>query len=181
MDKWNKNLITFQRGIIVSVILGTDDTILRGVEIYRVSRQIRVLVIRPGEEESRVLTRCDAEYPVGRDFHHHNRNRLRLQHGGVMDTQHRYRVDANHASGRTPKQRRKKVFITLVKHQSNRRRVGESHSKLRTGKCIEKKKKRRKLTHILRCQSTADGESVSWRFEVLRGPIRAHLVCPDGR
>ena len=61
-----------------------------------------------------------------------------------MDTQHRYRADANHASGRTPKQRPKKVFITLVKHQSNRRRVGASHSKLRTGKCIEKKKKKKK-------------------------------------
>jgi len=35
--------------------------------------------------------------------------------------------------------------MTLVKHQNNRRRVGASHSKLRTGKCIEKKKKKKKI------------------------------------
>ena len=60
--EWDGDLITFQRRIIVSIILGTDDAFLRGVEIRRVSWQIGVLVVRPSEEESCVLTRCDADF-----------------------------------------------------------------------------------------------------------------------
>lgn len=55
-----RNLVAFQRRIIISVILGTNDTFLRGVEIRRVSWQVGVLVVWSGEKESRVLTRCDA-------------------------------------------------------------------------------------------------------------------------
>ena len=128
-DKWNGNLITFQRRIVIAVILGANDTLLRGVKIRRVSWQIGEFVVRPGEEESCILTCCDADF---RDV---------------------------------------SLSIKTAKEMT-----GMSHSKLRTGECIEKKEKRRELTRRLLCQSTADCESVSWRFEVLRDPIRVHLV-----
>lgn len=67
-----RNLITFQRRIVITVILGTNDTFLRGIEIYRMSREIGEFVVGPGEEESCILTRCDARYPV--DPSHHNPN-----------------------------------------------------------------------------------------------------------
>jgi hypothetical protein len=60
-----QNLITLQRRILVSVILGANDTILWGIEFYRMSRQIGQLVVRSGEEEGRVLARRDAGYPRG--------------------------------------------------------------------------------------------------------------------
>lgn len=75
MGQMGRNLVAFQRGIVVSVILGANHTVLWSVEIRRVPGEIGELVVRPGEEEGRVLTRCDAGYPdrLGLTRHHQNR------------------------------------------------------------------------------------------------------------
>lgn len=57
------HLIALQGRIVISIILGTNDTILWVIELKRMSRQIGKLVIRSGEEEGRVLARRDAGYP----------------------------------------------------------------------------------------------------------------------
>ena len=141
-DKWEKktDLITLQRRIVISIILGTNDAVLRGIEIRRMSRQIGELVVWPGEEESRVLTGSDPGYPVGRNvFNPASTKQLQLHCG---EFQHATPIPWTPITDRAKHRRtnKEKIVVTLVKHQRNERRTVIPHSKLRTGECIEKKR-----------------------------------------
>ena len=110
-DKWEKktDLITLQRRIVISIILGTNDAVLRGIEICRMSRQIGELVVWPGEEESRVLTCSDPGYPVGRDVSIQHQQNSCNYIAGNSSTQRRYRGRQSQIVQNTGGQTRKRL------------------------------------------------------------------------
>jgi hypothetical protein len=90
--------------------------------------QIGVFVVRPGEEEGRVLSRCYAGDPAGWCL-------STPPSKEAVTVARRGRAEGHQTRNQI------KISVTLVEHQHHKGR-GYPRSKLRTGKSIEKKKKR---------------------------------------
>ena len=117
-----RNLITLQRRVVISVILRAHHTLLRGIKVHRMPRQIGELVVRPGEEEGHVLTRRDPGFPLrSRTFPTSSATQSQIDNmadRGARDTDERQ----SQTTGKTKQQTREKNFVMSVEDQKGQKR-----------------------------------------------------------